>query len=604
MFDIKSTVVTIFAAAAAYFIIGLTWNFYVSYRYEPLQSSRQIRVFVLDKRNSNTIITGHFVRQSLDAPVNYDALSYFWGKGPRDRHIICNGKTLRVTKNLYDALNAYRRSAKWQDTNDVPIWADGICINQDDPDEKGQQVRMMGDIYRQAAFVTVWLGEASGDSNLAMDFIGELNRDLTSLRRNSVSMASFENLERYGIRPMSDPAWTALTTLLSRPWFRRIWIVQEAVLGRQVTVSCGTKSVPWDVLTTLLLDHFRACNIPLPQRASINLPFIMMTKRSLASAQKLPLIRLLALTKDFESKEPVDKVFALLGLAKDGSSYLRHVDYKHTAKETFQAIAQTMTSTTHVFEMLSLVRHPKSVRSLPSWVPDWTYQEDTSRSLTVSFYSHGFKATPILAEGGWSHDLSQPQRLTIRGNTIDEITELGPPMYRVWEAHKMYLYKEWDDASRNILSRVSSYPTYESLEDAHWRTRIANLSFKGDFAPASMRYSYAAWREILDIELSKRQVPAYQYQQLDRDSDPFATAQGQAMNGRRFCLTRGGYFGLVPTASRVGDSVGLFTACHVPFVLRPVESSYQLIGECYVHGIMMGEAYQQPGFLQRNLVLV
>jgi hypothetical protein len=86
-----------------------------------------------------------------------------------------------VTKSLYIALELYWRTLKWKDTKEVPIWADGICINQDDYIKQAQQVRMMDAIYQQATFVTVWLGEPSADSDLAMDFILELNRDLTSL---------------------------------------------------------------------------------------------------------------------------------------------------------------------------------------------------------------------------------------------------------------------------------------------------------------------------------------------------------------------------------------------------------------------------------------
>lgn len=50
----------------------------------------------------------------------------------------------------------------------------------------------------------------------------------------------------------------------------------------------------------------------------------------------------------------------------------------------------------------------------------------------------------------------------------------------------------------------------------------------------------------------------------------------------------------VPPLSRVGDEVCVLFGMEVPFILRPVPGSssleYELVGECYVHGMMDGEA--------------
>lgn len=59
--------------------------------------------------------------------------------------------------------------------------------------------------------------------------------------------------------------------------------------------------------------------------------------------------------------------------------------------------------------------------------------------------------------------------------------------------------------------------------------------------------------------------------------------------------------GLAPGESRLGDEVGIVHGCGVSFIIRPVESRkidgenskrkiYVLVGECYVHGYMGGEA--------------
>lgn len=39
-----------------------------------------------------------------------------------------------------------------------------------------------------------------------------------------------------------------------------------------------------------------------------------------------------------------------------------------------------------------------------------------------------------------------------------------------------------------------------------------------------------------------------------------------------------------------GDQVCILFGGNTPFVLRPCNEYYQLVGECYIHGMMDGEA--------------
>jgi hypothetical protein len=64
----------------------------------------------------------------------------------------------------------------------------------------------------------------------------------------------------------------------------------------------------------------------------------------------------------------------------------------------------------------------------------------------------------------------------------------------------------------------------------------------------------------------------------------------RAVTGRRFCLTEEGFAGLVPISTKNGDKICIFQTCAVPYVLREIEGGYTLIGDCYIHGIMHGEA--------------
>jgi hypothetical protein len=52
----------------------------------------------------------------------------------------------------------------------------------------------------------------------------------------------------------------ALVTLLERPWWRRIWVLQEAVLAKKITLTCGGKSVDWPLFQALLYTLIRQGN--------------------------------------------------------------------------------------------------------------------------------------------------------------------------------------------------------------------------------------------------------------------------------------------------------------------------------------------------------
>ena len=103
----------------------------------------------------------------------YEALSYTWGS-PKDpkRIYIQNGlelSTLSVTRNCEEALRYLRR-----EDGSVDLWVDAVCINQQDQEERAQQVSIMRSIYSKGSKVIVWLGPASGDSKVALEWIDSI----------------------------------------------------------------------------------------------------------------------------------------------------------------------------------------------------------------------------------------------------------------------------------------------------------------------------------------------------------------------------------------------------------------------------------------------
>lgn len=54
-------------------------------------------------------------------------------------------------------------------------------------------------------------------------------------------------------------------------------------------------------------------------------------------------------------------------------------------------------------------------------------------------------------------------------------------------------------------------------------------------------------------------------------------------------MTTNGLVGLAPPQALPGDIIAIFLGAPIPQVLRKYDGHYELVGECYVHGVMSGE---------------
>lgn len=155
----------------------------------------------------------------------YEALSYVWGNTQDGRVIEVGQSTLRIGRNLFEALQALRASSP---TASRTIWVDAICINQADVTERAQQVRIMWKIYSGATRTTVWLGPADADSDLTMS---NFSRKETQIRLEArkVRMPRPDHYRGNwcGCHAGDLTTWPpteGFQELLKRSWFRRVWV--------------------------------------------------------------------------------------------------------------------------------------------------------------------------------------------------------------------------------------------------------------------------------------------------------------------------------------------------------------------------------------------
>jgi hypothetical protein len=112
---------------------------------------------------------------------------------------------------------------------------DALCINQNDVPEKNIEVKRMGDIYRKAERVVSWLGDEKDQSGETMEFMYSFGGAFKD--EATISLGFFQHIH-------TDAA-VRMTQLLLRPYWSRIWIVQEISLGAErSTVICGARRFP------------------------------------------------------------------------------------------------------------------------------------------------------------------------------------------------------------------------------------------------------------------------------------------------------------------------------------------------------------------------
>ena len=134
-----------------------------------------------------------------------------------------------------------------------PLWADAICINQEDPDERNHQVKFMGDIFRRASLVLGYVCEPSQGVRVATEVIKTVCEAVA--RAESESVENWEELcpslwETSNNHQIFNSVWKNVIYLSRMPYWTRLWILQEVVLGREVTFIIGMTFISFENLMT------------------------------------------------------------------------------------------------------------------------------------------------------------------------------------------------------------------------------------------------------------------------------------------------------------------------------------------------------------------
>ena len=575
------------------------------------------------------VIYGQISTSYLIAEPVYEALSYTWGSEQKSHSIVCAGHSLPVTKNLYEALKRLRDREHRR-----TIWVDAICIDQENNREKVQYVRMMKDIYYHAERVLVWLGEECAGDGLAFKLMKQMSDAFVAHASPLNAFASVDTATQAN-----------LGLLLRRPWFERVWVILEIVNAARAMVVCGSQMIGWQVLVKcvryinmngLSSDLMRSC------KATASLPGLLTVENimQIAENQELAarnsdsygLLDLLVWTRSLRATDPRDKAFALVGLV----SPLRRLgldsglDYsdENTTEMVYTRLAIWSLTKEVDLRLLSCAGYRGQSSQLPSWVPDWTCTEGIPNSLA----NYGFCTAGITSKvqnlqlaryRRLGSDLSNPAILptgvlTVSGYSFDVIKMVGISSREIRKAmaeaaavensqQVLPVYQERMAEWEAIAWTTSPYPTGEDSFDVLWRTLICNTitthrSHPNERPGVEFAHAFKYWLRGLGHTRSLYEQPAdLDESSLEAMKRHYVVSLTTNICNRALGATSRRYLGLFPQDSLPGDIVCIFDNSDVPFVLRPTfDGHYLLMGDCYIHGIMFGEALQEPGLLRRE----
>ena len=562
-----------------------------NYRYQPVKRNGRIRLLHLKPGSGEDALSCSLRIVSLSKAPPYEAISYAWGDPVFSASILCSRKcSLAITENLSAALYQFRYPGR-----ERVLWVDAICINQQDVDERNRQIRLMSSIYGKAKQVLVWLGEDTGDASSAFEGIQEVHSHI--LERGSMGVTQLWYI-------IDDRQANALDALLHRPWFMRVWIVQEIISARQATIVCGNRSIDWlpflRSMTSIYKSHVNfmyrcsQLNAVFTQLASIYVQWDSTQKRALAE--------LVNLNRTCKASDLRDKVFALVGLAADGDCTAYGPDYSKDVLEVYRDLASYSIVEKRCANVLTMCKLSDGVKFLllPSWVPDWS----RGNSLNPSPYT-----CPQLYRASADYTFSgtmgkDPNVLLLDGVLLNKTEVLGRPcsmitrepsgsrddFKTIHEIHEEYL-----DMFRHSHRYKSDYwnafiRAFVTDQD-HDGKRMEGRDLSHVYVNYRRRVSGKAWacQKKAATGKSVKNPVEHSHEVID-----FANAIAFAGYGRTFCLFDDGRAGWVPDTAKIGDQVAIFLGAEVPILLRPQGDAYLVVGETYVHEMMDGQAFEDP----------
>lgn len=614
------------------------------YQYQSLSTLRdEIRLVTIELDATRDLLTCSLEHFSLPTAPEYVALSYCWGDLKDTKVIVVNGWSTKVTANLEDVLRKMRMHGA-SNTGKIRVWVDALCINQADLEERSLQVRRMAAIYRRADEVAVWLGPEEHDSHVVMGKLNNLSID------KAARISGYTNVDPFAALSLdTDQFRYALKHFLHRPYWRRVWILQEVAVGLRVRIYCGDHVASWDQLTAMLRALQRGLDkLHFKDQSLQNLQSL---RDDFAKDRPIGLLQAIFTSHKSRATDPRDKVYGLLGITFDGHNFVPVPNYQQSLNEVFMGMTMSWIRAKECLDMICLQGlAPRNQKALPSWCPDWlSIGSHRFDSRMVSYLSGQAKRTRLgKMRNTWNAtEGSRASTYTFTRNENDLQME-GFQLGTVDGLSTAWGLDPHNASNRSYEARFTN-SAYESAAGTYNAIYKTFLLFEDTFqSEDKSKYFASLWSNETMDWLSEHDKPTWKWLTLNNTfsfagqelqawaqggrpsslrhaaslltgrtgSDPFAkakyprfveeTVKKVLADNMRLMTTAEGHVGWAHPLTKPGDGVFLLTGCTMPVILRATKSArrFKVIGDCYVHGVMEGEVWERRASESEKIWLV
>ncbi|KAF7917095.1 hypothetical protein BELL_0537g00070 [Botrytis elliptica] len=500
----------------------------------------------------------------------YEALSYIWGsaENPITAHVLGESlATIQIGASLAVAL----RQLRYTDKPRI-LWIDSICINQSDMSERSHEIGRMRNIFSFADRTIIWLGEEADDSTSALSTIEHFAKQVEYIGGGLVACAPGTKLMEWRHSnfhlPYDTKTWSSIRALFRRPWFSRVWVLQEALLGDQrSSVQCGNTSIPFTALRKAMLVLGRKVTTPSDIRSQLlsYAPGVLPD-----SMRELP--ELLRWAKHRNCSDPRDKIYGVLGLVSPLIAEGITCDYSIPVAEVYKSAVLSHVTVT---KRLYLLQHCQLIQRFEgglSWVPNWSFEDKSIMiGIVLGRYAAGSSSAVTKYQA--------PMTLEVTGVFCTRITSVKTKSSG--NARETFqAIRGWEP--EGLSSR--DYIAGGSLIDAFLQTIYQGRT----------KERYPGLRIPHSWELRRSYLEAVDKDNKDEDAI-LNYVYGLNYSPTAFITTEEGYMGIGPLGVEEGDYVCVLLGTELPIVLRPTPAGeFLVVGSYFIHGLMDGEALLGP----------
>jgi hypothetical protein len=327
-----------------------------------------------------------------------------------------------------------------------------------------------------------------------------------------------------------------------------------------------------------------------------------------------PLANCISITSNCAASDPRDQIFALNKLVKWSERPLP-IDYKMTVEDVYANTTRYLLDQGSRFTLLVAgIGFQHQTPNLRSWVPDFSLLPVCNVFEFSIFANNKYNAG---GHGGPRVQLSlDSANLAAQVIFVSKISCITPSFMsndadtlfseKRKNEERQFFKEAWTLADK-MPSRYRR--TGQSTEEAFWRTiiedrqRVENVESPWERqykrpASAELGICFSVYREGLmrggSVDATSKRMDDLNAETQFSSTFDYARLFTTACGGRKFAVTESGLMGIVPPLTKIGDHLCLILGFEMPMLLREDtgctgKGEYQLVGACYIHGIMDGE---------------